>query len=61
MKASVERKDVSTYKYGWNLGNYDEYPNISIPANAIHTRIQTVLKCEYLKKTNIICCALHEY
>ena len=50
VKASLERKYVSTYMYGWKLGNYDNNPSISIPSSAIHTRIQTILKWVYLKK-----------
>ena len=52
MQALVERKDVSEYRYVWKLGNYNENPNISIPSNRIHNRIQTVLKCVYFKKTS---------
>jgi len=43
MVTSIERKYVYSYKYGWNLGNYNDNSNI-ISVNAIHNGIQTILK-----------------
>ena len=61
IQASVERKYSSTYMYGWNSANYGENPYILIHANGIQNEIQTILKCVYLKKTNLAYCALKEY